>query len=184
MTDDADLADAVDDTELATHSDLTDRPDAHDGPPVGRSRWRRSRFPVVWWCSMTTVLLALQHLSNRVLRQPGYELGRWQGLHQYLDGGGRVMYLGGNGFYWVTGVDPERPHIIEIRRWRGTETWETEPGEVFLSTTGERSVWLNTRSTKSGPGRCSRLLEIVLDSYESRLLASGPRIAAMSVVMG
>ena len=30
------------------------------------------------------------------------------------------MYLGGNGFYWVTAVDPERPHVIEVRRWRGT----------------------------------------------------------------
>lgn len=65
-------------------------------------------------------------------------------LHQYLDQGGRVMYLGGNGFYWVTGVDPERPHIIEIRRWRGTETWEAEPGEAFLSTTGEQGgLWRN-----------------------------------------
>ena len=57
-------------------------------------------------------------------------------LDAYLDNGGRVMYLGGNGFYWVTGVDPERPHVIEIRRWRGTETWEAEPGETWLSTTG------------------------------------------------
>ena len=24
--------------------------------------------------------------------------------------GGRLMYLGGNGFYWVTSIDPERPH--------------------------------------------------------------------------
>jgi N,N-dimethylformamidase len=58
-------------------------------------------------------------------------------LDRYLDDGGRLMYLGGNGFYWVTGVDPERPHVIEIRRWRGTETWEAEPGEAVLSTTGE-----------------------------------------------
>ncbi|MFN8591649.1 MAG: DUF6605 domain-containing protein [Thermomicrobiales bacterium] len=63
-------------------------------------------------------------------------------LDRYLDNGGRVMYLGGNGFYWVTGVDAERPHVIEIRRWRGTETWEAEPGEAFLSTTGEQGgLW-------------------------------------------
>src|SRR4051812_3773636 len=63
-------------------------------------------------------------------------------LDRYLDAGGKVMYLGGNGFYWVTGVDPERPHVIEIRRWRGTETWEAEPGEFFLSTTGEQGgLW-------------------------------------------
>jgi N,N-dimethylformamidase len=63
-------------------------------------------------------------------------------LDRYLDNGGRLMYLGGNGFYWVTGVDPERPHVIEIRRWRGTENWEAEPGETFLSTTGEQGgLW-------------------------------------------
>jgi N,N-dimethylformamidase len=63
-------------------------------------------------------------------------------LAAYLTGGGRVMYLGGNGFYWVTGIDPERPHVIEIRRWRGTESWEAEPGEVYLSTTAELgSLW-------------------------------------------
>ena len=74
-----------------------------------------------------------------------------EALHQYLDGGGRVMYLGGNGFYWVTGVDPERPHIIEIRRWRGTETWETEPGEAFLSTTGEQGgLWRNRNRAPQG----------------------------------
>ncbi len=52
-------------------------------------------------------------------------------LEAYLDAGGRLMYLGGNGFYWVTAVDPERPHVIEIRRWGGTETWGAAPGEGF-----------------------------------------------------
>jgi len=65
-------------------------------------------------------------------------------LDGYITAGGRVMYLGGNGFYWVTGVDPERPHVIEIRRWRGTETWEASPGEYHLSTTGELGgLWRN-----------------------------------------
>lgn len=65
-------------------------------------------------------------------------------LDAYLDKGGRVMYLGGNGFYWVTGVDPERPHVIEIRRWRGTETWEAEPGETWLGATAEQGgLWRN-----------------------------------------
>ena len=58
-------------------------------------------------------------------------------LEGYLSEGGRLMYLGGNGFYWVTSFDPERPHVIEIRRWRGTELWEADPGEYHHSTTGE-----------------------------------------------
>lgn len=59
-------------------------------------------------------------------------------LEQYLNSGGRLMYLGGNGFYWVTSLDPQRPHVIEVRRGiGGTRTWESPPGENYHSTTGE-----------------------------------------------
>jgi N,N-dimethylformamidase len=59
-------------------------------------------------------------------------------LRGYLDTGGRLMYLGGNGFYWVTSVDSRRPHTIEVRRGRrGTGTWRSAPGEDYHSTTGE-----------------------------------------------
>jgi N,N-dimethylformamidase len=59
-------------------------------------------------------------------------------LEAYLDGGGRLMYLGGNGFYWVTSVDPERPHVAEIRRGiSGSRAWNSAPGECYHSTTGE-----------------------------------------------
>jgi N,N-dimethylformamidase len=59
-------------------------------------------------------------------------------LESYLSHGGRLMYLGGNGFYWVTSVDPERPHIIEVRRGiGGTRAWNSAPGEAYHSTTGE-----------------------------------------------
>jgi N,N-dimethylformamidase len=61
-----------------------------------------------------------------------------ESLAAYLEQGGRVMYLGGNGFYWVTSIDPERPHVIEVRRGRrGTGTWRGAPGEDYHSTTGE-----------------------------------------------
>lgn len=58
-------------------------------------------------------------------------------LETYQSKGGRLMYLGGNGFYWVTSFAPGKNHVIEIRRWRGTETWEADPGEYHHSTTGE-----------------------------------------------
>ena len=59
-------------------------------------------------------------------------------LEQYLAQGGRLMYLGGNGFYWVTSISPEKPHVMEVRRGpAGTRTWESAPGEVYHSTTGE-----------------------------------------------
>ena len=47
------------------------------------------------------------------------------------------MYLGGNGFYWISSFDPQRPHVLEVRRWHGTEAWEAAPGEYYHSTTGD-----------------------------------------------
>ena len=65
-------------------------------------------------------------------------------LQHYLRAGGRLMYLGGNGFYWVTSVEPERGHTLEVRRWGGTETWEAAPGEYHHSTSGELGgIWRN-----------------------------------------
>jgi len=64
-------------------------------------------------------------------------------LQAHVDRGGRLMYLGGNGFYWVTSVDPAEPHIIEIRRGTaGSRVWESAPGEGYHSTTGEPGgIW-------------------------------------------
>jgi N,N-dimethylformamidase len=47
------------------------------------------------------------------------------------------MYLGGNGFYWVTSFDPEDSCVVEVRRTAGTRAWEAGPGEYYHSTTGE-----------------------------------------------
>jgi N,N-dimethylformamidase len=58
-------------------------------------------------------------------------------LETYLNNGGRLMYLGGNGFYWVTSFAPGRPHVVEVRRWGGTRSWQAKPGEYHHSTTGE-----------------------------------------------
>jgi N,N-dimethylformamidase len=69
---------------------------------------------------------------------PEYTSGRMlDGLESYLKGGGRFMYLGGNGFYWVTSRSTESPEVLEIRRWGGTRHWEAAPGERHHSTTGE-----------------------------------------------
>jgi N,N-dimethylformamidase len=61
------------------------------------------------------------------------------GLHAYVwDHGGRLMYLGGNGFYWVTSVHAEKPHVMEVRRGHGgTRAWTSDPGETHHSTSGE-----------------------------------------------
>ena len=58
-------------------------------------------------------------------------------LDGYLRGGGRFMYLGGNGLYWVTSIDSRRPHLMEVRRFGGHSTSKAEPGERQHSTTLE-----------------------------------------------
>ncbi|GAA5149745.1 large subunit of N,N-dimethylformamidase [Microbacterium pseudoresistens] len=59
-------------------------------------------------------------------------------LDAHVHSGGSMMYLGGNGFYWVTSQDSARPHIIEVRRGPvGTRPSEGAPGEGHHSTTGE-----------------------------------------------
>ena len=59
-------------------------------------------------------------------------------LVEWLGNGTRLMYLGGNGFYWVTSVDSKRPHVIEVRR-RDFPGATAAPlaGEGIHSTTGE-----------------------------------------------
>lgn len=66
-------------------------------------------------------------------------------IEMYLSRGGRVMYLGGNGFYWVTTFHPHKRHVIEIRRGEnGSRAWQARPGEYHHSTTGERGgLWRN-----------------------------------------
>jgi N,N-dimethylformamidase len=59
-------------------------------------------------------------------------------LEEYLQDGGRLMYLGGNGFWWVTSIHPAAPHVIELRRGlSGSRPWTSRPGEVFHGGTGE-----------------------------------------------
>jgi N,N-dimethylformamidase len=76
---------------------------------------------------------------------PEYTTGAMlDAIEEYLEGGGRFMYMGGNGFYWVTGYHPENPHMIEIRRHGGTQMWTAAPGEHYLSFTGEMGgLWRN-----------------------------------------
>jgi N,N-dimethylformamidase len=58
-------------------------------------------------------------------------------LKGYLERGGRLMYVGGNGFYWVASIDPDEGHTMEIRRWGRSRGLEVAPGEYYHSTTRE-----------------------------------------------
>ena len=84
-----------------------------------------------------------------------WTLAMLEALEAYLDGGGNVMYLGGNGLYWVTSVAPGDPQVIEVRRGlAGSRPWESAPGEAYHSTTGEPGGQWRLRGTryKEAPG--------------------------------
>ena len=61
----------------------------------------------------------------------------------YLATGGRVMYLGANGYYWVVGFRRDEPWCMEIRKLNaGSRAWQAAPGEYYLASTGEKSgIW-------------------------------------------
>jgi N,N-dimethylformamidase len=48
----------------------------------------------------------------------------------YQQQGGRWMYLGANGFYWISEYHPDNHNIIEVRKGEaGTRAWTANPGE-------------------------------------------------------
>lgn len=59
-------------------------------------------------------------------------------LQAYRDNGGRLVYLGGNGFYWKIALDPARDGLIEIRRGEGgIRAWAADPGEYYQQFDGQ-----------------------------------------------
>ena len=53
------------------------------------------------------------------------------------------MYLGGNGFYWVTSRLKDKPWVIEIRRDNsGTRCWDAPYGErTHVATSEAGGIW-------------------------------------------
>jgi N,N-dimethylformamidase len=67
-----------------------------------------------------------------------YSAAMLQALQDYTARGGRLMYMGGNGFYWRVAYHPTLPGVMEVRRAEdGTRAWVARPGEFFHSFTGE-----------------------------------------------
>ncbi len=59
-------------------------------------------------------------------------------LQSFAQSGGRLIYLGGNGFYWTCDLIGDEGDAIEIRRgFAGTRSWSSEPGEAYLSGSGD-----------------------------------------------
>lgn len=66
---------------------------------------------------------------------PEYVSPNWMmAVEDWLESGGRLMYLGGNGLFWVTATHPDMPGVIEMRRgFAGSRDWTSEVGEEWLS---------------------------------------------------
>jgi len=73
-----------------------------------------------------------------------YSTAMLDALASFKDQGGRLIYMGGNGFYWRIAFHQELPGVIEVRRAEGgIRTWMAEPGEYHHSFTGEYGgMWL------------------------------------------
>ena len=86
-------------------------------------------------------------LPHRVVvtgSHPEYYTGAMlDALEAYVESGGRLMYLGGNGFYWVTSYGAGARHLIEVRRgYTGDRNFGSPAGEGHHSTTGEHGgIW-------------------------------------------
>ncbi len=104
-------------------------------------------------------------------------------LDGYLRRGGRLMYLGGNGFYWRVAFRPDKPGVIELRRAQvNIGRWNPGPGQYFDSFTGEPGgLWRDL-------GRPPQMLAGVgfisqgFDSsayYRRTQVAGDPRVAFM-----
>ena len=104
-------------------------------------------------------------------------------LSAYTQQGGRLMYLGGNGFYWRVALHPAWPGAVEIRRAEGgIRTWAAEPGEYFNSFDGHYGgLWRrNGRPPQQLAGVGFTAQGIFEGSYYRRQpQAQDPRVAWM-----
>ena len=103
-------------------------------------RWLRSeghRFDVITDEDVDTYGVDLLSSYSVVITgsHPEYVSPNWMAaVEDWLECGGRLMYLGGNGLFWVTATHPDMPGVIELRRgFAGSRDWTSEVGEEWLS---------------------------------------------------
>ena len=72
-----------------------------------------------------------------------YSEAMMDATEDYLAGGGRLMYLSGNGYYWVVSFRAGDMDVMEVRRLDyGTRAWNAAPGEHYMASNGERGgLW-------------------------------------------
>jgi N,N-dimethylformamidase len=64
-------------------------------------------------------------------------------IEGFVGDGGRLMYMGGNGFYWVVSYRDGEPWLMEVRKGEaGMRAWQARPGELHHQTSAERGgLW-------------------------------------------
>lgn len=110
-----------------------------------------------------------------------YSAGMLDALEAHVDRGGRLMYLGGNGFYWRVAFHPELPGVIECRKSEdGIRAFAPRPGEFYASFTGDYTgLWRrNGRAPNqlAGVGMVSQGFDIS-SPYIRREASRDPRAA-------
>lgn len=104
-----------------------------------------------------------------------YSTEMWDAVRSYRDRGGRLMYLGGDGFYWRIAYHPDVPGVIELRRAEsGVRAWAAMPGEYYHSFDGRHGgLWARQGRTPQslvGVGFAAQGFDI--SSYYTRLADS------------
>ena len=63
----------------------------------------------------------------------------------FVAGGGRLIYMGGNGYYWNVDFCQDEPWCMEARKLdSGMRAWNAKPGEHYMQTTGQKGgLWKN-----------------------------------------
>ncbi|MBZ9772459.1 LamG domain-containing protein [Mesorhizobium sp. CO1-1-8] len=107
-------------------------------------------------------------------------------LNSYTERGGRLMYFGADGWYWVQTFlpgyeDKGRGVVAELRRCEsGIRTWKADPGEYYHQSTGELGGMWRFRGrflhTVAGTGMSAQGFDI--STYFTRTPDSlDPRVA-------
>jgi len=102
-------------------------------------------------------------------------------LEAFKAKGGRIMYLGANGFYWRVAFHKSVPGTMEVRRGEGgIRAWEARTGEYYMSFTGEYGgLWRrNGRAPQTTAGTGFSAQGFDLSSYyRQKPDAKNPRAA-------
>ena len=107
----------------------------------------------------------------------------WEALKAFTEAGGRLMYMGGNGFYWRVAYSEDAPGAMEVRRGEGgVRTWEAEPGEYYQAFDGGYGgLWRNqNRAPQRLAGAGFIALGLDRCSYFRRMPASRDRRVAFA----